>query len=76
MLTVECSVTIFFLFAGDVFNQFANWTEQDNNTGVYYETWTVRSKPGTLHYDGSNFYQINFEMMVMMMIVVVWWQFK
>ncbi|KAK7097788.1 hypothetical protein V1264_004717 [Littorina saxatilis] len=38
--------------SGDVFNQFANWTEQDNNTGVYYETWTVRSKPdGPLWFD-------------------------
>ena len=34
--------------AGDIFNKFANWTEWDNNTGIFYETWTVRSKPGTV----------------------------
>ena len=26
---------------GDLFNKFANWTQYDNNTAVYYETWTV-----------------------------------
>lgn len=26
---------------GRTFNDFANWTVLDNNTGVYYETWTV-----------------------------------
>ncbi|KAK7460729.1 hypothetical protein BaRGS_00038844 [Batillaria attramentaria] len=31
---------------GTTFNLFANWTEWDNTTGVYYETWTVRDKPG------------------------------
>ena len=31
---------------GDIFNQFAEWVLWDNNTGLYYETWTVRDKPG------------------------------
>ncbi|XP_076446631.1 bis(monoacylglycero)phosphate synthase CLN5-like isoform X2 [Babylonia areolata] len=30
---------------GETFNRFANWTEYDNNTGVFYETWTVKEKP-------------------------------
>ncbi|XP_076467773.1 bis(monoacylglycero)phosphate synthase CLN5-like [Babylonia areolata] len=38
--------------SGDIFNQFAKWTEWDNNTGIYYETWTVRTKPdGPLWFD-------------------------
>ncbi|KAL8584504.1 hypothetical protein ACOMHN_016825 [Nucella lapillus] len=32
--------------SGKTFNLFANWTETDNNTNVFYETWTVREKPG------------------------------
>lgn len=32
--------------SGDMFNKFANWTEWDNNTGIVYETWTVRNEPG------------------------------
>ena len=31
---------------GTVFNQFANWTLQDNNTYPIYETWTVRERLG------------------------------
>lgn len=38
-----------FFCVGEIFNQFANWTEWDNNTGIFYETWTVRSKPGIMH---------------------------
>ncbi|CAL1545208.1 unnamed protein product [Lymnaea stagnalis] len=30
---------------GSTFNQFADWTEQDNNTYLYYETWTVKESP-------------------------------
>ncbi|XP_012943890.1 ceroid-lipofuscinosis neuronal protein 5 homolog [Aplysia californica] len=32
--------------SGDVFNKFANWTETDNSTYPFYETWTVREKAG------------------------------
>ena len=38
------------LLAGDIFNKFANWTEWDNNTGIIYETWTAKSKPGIVHH--------------------------
>ncbi|XP_050417783.2 ceroid-lipofuscinosis neuronal protein 5 homolog [Patella vulgata] len=31
---------------GEMFNDFGNWSEWDNNTGIYYETWTVASEPG------------------------------
>jgi ceroid-lipofuscinosis neuronal protein 5 len=27
--------------SGALFNRFANWSVYDNNTAVYYETWTV-----------------------------------
>lgn len=27
--------------SGEVFNNFANWSIYDNNTALYYETWTV-----------------------------------
>ena len=27
--------------SGSVFNRFANWSRLDNDTAVYYETWTV-----------------------------------
>lgn len=47
-LTIYISL---YLFAGDMFNKFANWTEWDNNTGIIYETWTVRKYPGK--YTGS-----------------------
>lgn len=29
--------------SGDLFNQFSNWTQYDNNTAIFYETWTVYS---------------------------------
>ena len=29
-----------------MFNQFAEWVEWDNNTAIYYETWTVWDEPG------------------------------
>ena len=29
------------ILTGDIFNQFANWSIWDNNTAVYYETWSV-----------------------------------
>ncbi|KAM9031659.1 bis(monoacylglycero)phosphate synthase CLN5 [Sarcophilus harrisii] len=32
--------------SGKIFNQMANWVKQDNETGIYYETWTVQSSPG------------------------------
>lgn len=28
--------------SGSMFNQLAKWIKEDNNTGIYYETWTVR----------------------------------
>ncbi|XP_068602185.1 bis(monoacylglycero)phosphate synthase CLN5 isoform X2 [Brachionichthys hirsutus] len=31
---------------GDQFNAMARWVQNDNKTGIYYETWTVRSDPG------------------------------
>ncbi|KAL0964118.1 hypothetical protein UPYG_G00319130 [Umbra pygmaea] len=33
--------------SGGQFNKMARWVQDDNQTGVYYETWTVRSDPGT-----------------------------
>lgn len=27
--------------SGTVFNNFANWTQYDNNTAIFYQTWTV-----------------------------------
>ncbi|KAH3832408.1 hypothetical protein DPMN_105694 [Dreissena polymorpha] len=37
---------------GDVFNKFADWVEWDNNTAIYYETWTVWDKPdGKMWFD-------------------------
>jgi len=32
--------------SGSLFNEFAEWVEWDNNTAIYYETWTVWEKPG------------------------------
>ena len=29
-----------------MFNDMAQWVQEDNQTGIYYETWTVRSDPG------------------------------
>lgn len=31
---------------GEQFNDLARWVQEDNETGIYYETWTVRSDPG------------------------------
>ncbi|KAG7501768.1 ceroid-lipofuscinosis neuronal protein 5 [Solea senegalensis] len=31
---------------GSQFNDMAQWVQDDNVTGIYYETWTVRSDPG------------------------------
>lgn len=51
-----------FLFKpGNTFNKVAEWVKQDNETGIYYETWTVRASPGKgaqtwfESYDCSNF---------------------
>ncbi|XP_026868469.1 ceroid-lipofuscinosis neuronal protein 5 homolog isoform X2 [Electrophorus electricus] len=33
--------------SGEQFNSLAQWVQEDNETGIYYETWTVRSDPGT-----------------------------
>ncbi|XP_019380987.1 PREDICTED: ceroid-lipofuscinosis neuronal protein 5 isoform X2 [Gavialis gangeticus] len=30
---------------GIMFNQMAKWVKYDNDTGIYYETWTVRASP-------------------------------
>ncbi|CAN9497571.1 unnamed protein product [Ophioblennius macclurei] len=32
--------------SGTQFNDMARWVQDDNRTGIYYETWTVRSDPG------------------------------
>ncbi|XP_052004644.1 ceroid-lipofuscinosis neuronal protein 5 [Xyrauchen texanus] len=32
--------------SGEMFNEMAHWIQEDNETGVYYETWTVKSDPG------------------------------
>ncbi|KAI8495313.1 Ceroid-lipofuscinosis neuronal protein 5 [Branchiostoma belcheri] len=32
--------------SGKVFNELADWVHTDNNTGIYYETWTVRNSTG------------------------------
>ncbi|TKC38915.1 hypothetical protein EI555_016324 [Monodon monoceros] len=31
--------------SGDIFNKMAKWVKQDNETGIYYETWTVQASP-------------------------------
>ncbi|MBN3308203.1 bis(monoacylglycero)phosphate synthase CLN5 [Amia ocellicauda] len=30
---------------GTQFNKMAKWVKEDNETGIYYETWTVQSEP-------------------------------
>nr|XP_033806084.1 ceroid-lipofuscinosis neuronal protein 5 isoform X2 [Geotrypetes seraphini] len=30
---------------GSIFNQMAKWMKKDNDTGIYYETWTVQAHP-------------------------------
>lgn len=30
---------------GNTFNKLAEWVKQDNDTGIYYETWTVQASP-------------------------------
>lgn len=32
--------------SGEMFNEMARWAQDDNETGVYYETWTVKRDPG------------------------------
>lgn len=32
--------------SGNTFNKMAEWVKQDNETGIYYETWTVQASPG------------------------------
>ena len=34
-----------------MFNDFSKWVEWDNNTGIYYETWTVENEPGSLTFN-------------------------
>ncbi|XP_007958799.2 bis(monoacylglycero)phosphate synthase CLN5 [Chlorocebus sabaeus] len=31
--------------SGNMFNQMAKWVKQDNETGIYYETWNVKASP-------------------------------
>ncbi|KAH0624474.1 hypothetical protein JD844_031950 [Phrynosoma platyrhinos] len=31
--------------SGAIFNQMAKWVKYDNDTGIYYETWTVKDSP-------------------------------
>ncbi|TRY68160.1 hypothetical protein DNTS_006159 [Danionella cerebrum] len=32
--------------SGATFNELADWVQEDNRTGVFYETWAVKSSPG------------------------------
>lgn len=32
--------------SGAIFNHLAKWVAYDNDTGIYYETWTVKDRPG------------------------------
>ncbi|XP_028847407.1 ceroid-lipofuscinosis neuronal protein 5-like [Denticeps clupeoides] len=32
--------------SGRQFNDMTRWVQEDNGTGIYYETWTVKSDPG------------------------------
>ncbi|XP_066236854.1 bis(monoacylglycero)phosphate synthase CLN5 isoform X1 [Saccopteryx leptura] len=31
--------------SGNMFNKMAKWVKRDNETGIYYETWTVQASP-------------------------------
>lgn len=33
--------------SGEIFNEMARWVQEDNATGVFYETWTVKTDPGS-----------------------------
>ncbi|CAL9690396.1 unnamed protein product [Knipowitschia caucasica] len=33
--------------SGNQFNELAQWVQEDNRTGIYYETWTVCSDPSS-----------------------------
>ncbi|KAJ8300600.1 hypothetical protein KUTeg_022119 [Tegillarca granosa] len=35
---------------GDTFNKFAQWVLWDNDTGLFYETWTVRGRDGQFYF--------------------------
>ena len=41
-----------------MFNDFGKWVEWDNNTGIYYETWTVENEPGSLTFNILYYYFI------------------
>lgn len=36
---------LFSSLTGAMFNDMAQWVKYDNETGIYYETWTVRASP-------------------------------
>lgn len=42
---VHVSNFFFFFYLGSTFNEMAKWVKQDNETGIYYETWTVQASP-------------------------------
>jgi homospermidine synthase len=51
VLVVLCMCHYFLLlyssfFLGATFNKFSDWVLWDNRTGLFYETWTVKDKPG------------------------------
>nr|XP_021496905.1 ceroid-lipofuscinosis neuronal protein 5 isoform X1 [Meriones unguiculatus] len=40
------TLTVVATISGNTFNKMAQWVKQDNETGIYYETWTVQASPG------------------------------
>lgn len=54
---------------GSMFNKMAKWVKEDNETGIYYETWTVQSEPSSNStvwfesYDCSTFIQRTYQKM-------------
>ncbi|KAM4860172.1 bis(monoacylglycero)phosphate synthase CLN5 isoform 3-T3 [Thomomys bottae] len=40
------TLTLVATISGNTFNKMAKWVKQDNETGIYYETWTVQASPG------------------------------
>lgn len=45
MINFDIHIVIFFSPLGNMFNKMAQWVKQDNETGIYYETWTVQASP-------------------------------
>ncbi|XP_028939286.1 ceroid-lipofuscinosis neuronal protein 5 [Ornithorhynchus anatinus] len=40
------TLTLIATLSGSMFNQMVKWVKRDNETGIYYETWTVQAGPG------------------------------